>query len=170
MNDILDSLKNERFAEERAAHVEKANKSSLIPVTCAEFYDTLKACWKAKNTHHGLAVATGLSWGATTLLRGNNQQLLELSDLWGSFYEGTDYLVCHAVCKQGKVLGVGQVQHAACMLHKDPHWCPVGHLAFNLVHRFHGDGSFAYPNFWSRSAWYDRKVLCQLRDEVTCPN
>ena len=164
--DILEAIKEERFTDDREQHVEKAFKSHMTTINPEEFFNTLKACWKAKYVAGGLAVACGLSLGATTLLRGNNQQLLELSDLWPTDYEETDYIVCHAVVKQGKTLGVGHVQHAACIRHQDPHRCPIGHIAWVLLHRWHKTGR-SYPNFWSRAAWYDKKLLCQKNNEVS---
>jgi len=84
--------------------------------------------------------------------------------MWASSYRETNYLVVHAVCRQGKTLGVGQRQHAASYRHKNPLHCPVSHLGWMWFWRFHHENE-PYFDFSSRARWYKRKILSQKKDK-----
>ena len=161
---LLDAIHVLREQESLDNFDDKAFRSNLVDFSEKQYFDSLSACWDIAHqqpggsVHNALTCAVGMSWGASTLLRGDSQQRLTFSDLWSDFHKDTDYICVHAVCNQGKTMAVGQRQHAACYRNKDPLRCAVAHLAFLNMWRFHKMGE-PYPNFTKRSYWLNKHVM-----------
>ena len=165
VSQLLDAIHVLREQDSLDNFDEKAFRSNLVDFSEKQYYDSLGACWhvdhqRRGNVHNALVTAFAMTWGASTLLRGDSQQKLTFSNLWCDFHKETDYLCVHAVCNQGKTMSVGQRQHAACYRNKNPLRCPISHLGFLLMWRFHKRHE-PHPDFTKRGYWYNRRIMSQ---------
>ena len=142
-----------------------------------EFKRTIGQLWShtgdltANAAECHLRTAVDLLSGHYLLSRGGDRRNVELSDLCTFEFPGEGPTHCMPLIvtmRAGKENQHGRLETAGALRNQDPHLCPLGAVAYYLLHRWDlcGEG---FSNFQDRERWYNIRLIKGTGSDPTAP-